>query len=86
MIRNPAPQQIDLAGVFQMVETSIIHGYCTLCRFRCGTINAIGNDQPLSVERDLSHPTGKAMCMKGRAAPEIVHSSHRFFFPMPDQR
>ena len=62
--------------------TSVIHGYCTLCRSRCGTLNTVDNDQLLSVEPDPSHPTGKAMCMKGRAAPEIVHSPHRVFYPM----
>jgi anaerobic selenocysteine-containing dehydrogenase/ferredoxin-NADP reductase len=62
--------------------TSVIHGYCTLCRSRCGTLNTVGNDQLLSVEPDPSHPTGKAMCMKGRAAPEIVHSPHRVLYPM----
>jgi anaerobic selenocysteine-containing dehydrogenase/ferredoxin-NADP reductase len=62
--------------------TSVIHGYCTLCRSRCGTLNTVGNDQLISVEPDPSHPTGKAMCMKGRAAPEIVHSPHRVLYPM----
>lgn len=62
--------------------TSVIHGYCTLCRSRCGTLNTIGADQLLSVEPDPLHPTGKAICMKGRAAPEIVHSPHRIFYPM----
>jgi anaerobic selenocysteine-containing dehydrogenase/ferredoxin-NADP reductase len=62
--------------------TSVIHGYCTLCRSRCGTLNTVDGDRLLSVEPDLAHPTGKAMCMKGRAAPEIVHSPHRVFHPM----
>jgi anaerobic selenocysteine-containing dehydrogenase/ferredoxin-NADP reductase len=62
--------------------TSVIRGYCTLCRSRCGTLNTVDSDQLLSVEPDPSHPTGKAMCTKGRAAPEIVHSPHRVRFPM----
>jgi anaerobic selenocysteine-containing dehydrogenase/ferredoxin-NADP reductase len=62
--------------------TSVIHGYCTLCRSRCGTLNTVASDQLLSVEPDLAHPTGKAMCMKGRAAPELVRSPHRVFYPM----
>jgi anaerobic selenocysteine-containing dehydrogenase len=36
----------------------------------------------VSVRPDTSHPTGKALCMKGKAAPEIVHSPHRKHFPM----
>ena len=62
--------------------TSSIQGYCTLCRSRCGTLNTVDKDQLISVEPDTSHPTGKAMCMKGRAAPELVHSPHRVFYPM----
>lgn len=59
-----------------------IVGYCTLCRSRCGTINTVEGDRLISVRPDTSHPTGKAMCMKGRAAPELVHSPHRKFYPM----
>lgn len=59
-----------------------ISGYCTLCRSRCGTINTVENGQLVSVRPDASHPTGSAMCMKGRAAPELVHSPHRQLYPM----
>lgn len=57
-------------------------GYCTLCRSRCGTLNTIHNDALIRVEPDTSHPTGQAMCPKGRAAPELVHSPHRSLHPM----
>jgi anaerobic selenocysteine-containing dehydrogenase/ferredoxin-NADP reductase len=57
-------------------------GYCTLCRSRCGTLNRVENDRLTEVRPDPEHPTGSAMCMKGRAAPEIVHSPHRLMFPM----
>lgn len=57
-------------------------GYCTLCRSRCGTVNTVRDDRLIAVTADPSHPTGQAMCMKGRAAPELVHSPHRLQFPM----
>ena len=57
-------------------------GYCTLCRSRCGTVNTVSDDMLIAVTADPSHPTGQAMCMKGRAAPELVHSPHRLQFPM----
>lgn len=63
-----------------------IPGYCTLCRSRCGTINRVENDQLIAVRPDVSHPTGSAMCMKGKAAPEIVHSPHRLMYPMKRTR
>lgn len=59
-----------------------IPGYCTLCRSRCGTRNTVENDMLIRVEPDTSHPTGQAMCAKGRAAPELVHSPHRILYPM----
>ncbi|MGT2431551.1 molybdopterin-dependent oxidoreductase [Cupriavidus basilensis] len=57
-------------------------GYCTLCRSRCGTVNVVANDALIEVRPDTSHPTGKAMCMKGKSAPELVHSADRLLYPM----
>jgi anaerobic selenocysteine-containing dehydrogenase/ferredoxin-NADP reductase len=57
-------------------------GYCTLCRSRCGTLNTVRGDTLLQVRPDTSHPTGSAMCMKGKAAPELVHSPNRVLYPM----
>jgi len=57
-------------------------GYCTLCRSRCGTVNRVEGDSLIKVEPDTEHPTGAAMCMKGRAAPELVHSPNRLLYPM----
>jgi len=57
-------------------------GYCNLCRSRCGTVVEVNNDRMVAVRPDLTHPTGQSMCMKGRAAPELVHSPHRILYPM----
>lgn len=57
-------------------------GYCTLCRSRCGTINSVQGNALIAVRPDMDHPTGQAMCMKGKAAPELVHSPHRLQYPM----
>ena len=57
-------------------------GFCTLCRSRCGTLNVVENDRLIEVRPDPEHPTGKAMCLKGKAAPELVHSADRQLFPM----
>ena len=62
--------------------TQTKQGYCTLCRSRCGTLNEVRDDMLVSVRPDASHPTGQAMCMKGKAAPELVHSPHRLRYPM----
>lgn len=59
-----------------------VPGYCTLCRSRCGTLNTVEDGRLVRVEADPSHPTGKATCAKGRAAPEIVHSHERILHPL----
>lgn len=60
----------------------IFPGYCTLCRSRCGTLNEIVNDRLIKVKPDPKHPNGKAMCMKGKAAPELIYSTSRILYPM----
>lgn len=59
-----------------------IRGYCTLCRSRCGTLNTVSGDALLRVQPDTDHPTGQAICPKGRSAPELVHSPHRVLHPL----
>lgn len=59
-----------------------IPGYCTLCRSRCGTINTVEDGRLVSVRPNPDHPTGKAICPKGRAAPEIAHSARRLKTPL----
>ena len=65
-----------------MADVQEKKGYCTLCRSRCGTVNTVQSDMMLKVRPDTSHPTGSAMCMKGKAAPELVHSPNRVLYPM----
>ncbi|NTF83959.1 molybdopterin-dependent oxidoreductase [Rhizobium rhizogenes] len=57
-------------------------GYCTLCRSRCGSYTLIENGRMVGVEPRPDHPTGGALCAKGRAAPEMVHSPRRLTVPL----
>lgn len=57
-------------------------GYCALCRSRCGTLNEIKDGRLMAVHPDPEHPTGGAVCMKGRAAPELIYSENRILWPM----
>ncbi|MFJ8912713.1 molybdopterin-dependent oxidoreductase [Amycolatopsis sp. NPDC102389] len=59
-----------------------VRGYCTLCRSRCGAIYTIENGMMTGVRPDPAHPTGAALCPKGRAAPELVHSPERLTRPL----
>jgi anaerobic selenocysteine-containing dehydrogenase/ferredoxin-NADP reductase len=60
----------------------VIQGYCTLCRSRCGSLNHVENGVLISVSPDASHPTGGALCAKGRSAPEHIRSPLRLTKPL----
>lgn len=40
----------------------------------------------VAVEPDPSHPTGAVLCIKGQAAPELVHHPDRLLHPMKRTR
>src|SRR5512140_3843680 len=61
-------------------------GYCSLCISRCGSIGVIENGRLVALEPDPSHPTGRALCAKGRDAPELVYHPDRLLHPMKRTR
>jgi anaerobic selenocysteine-containing dehydrogenase len=67
-------------------STERIPCYCALCISRCGSIAVIENDRFIALEPDPSHPTGKALCAKGRAAPELVYHPDRLLYPLKRTR
>ena len=44
------------------------------------------NGRLVAVEPDPTHPTGAALCAKGRAAPELVNSPDRLLYPLKRTR
>ena len=66
--------------------TERIQGYCALCWSSCGCISIIEDGRLTSIEPDPSHPTGKALCGKGLAAPELVYSEERLLYPLKRTR
>src|SRR5215467_614360 len=73
-----------MIGEQQTVET--IAGYCALCISRCGSIARVENGRFVALEPDPSHPTGQALCAKGRAAPELVYHPERLLYPLKRTR
>ncbi len=65
-----------------MPSSERIRGYCSLCISRCGSIATVENGRFVRLEPDPSHPTGKALCAKGRAAPELVYHPDRLLYPL----
>lgn len=63
-------------------SAEIKEGYCTLCRSRCGSLNHVFDGRLVAVTPNPAHPTGAALCAKGRAAPELVESPLRLSKPL----
>ena len=55
--------------------------FCPLCVSRCGARATVTNGT-FTLSRDPSHPTGKALCVKGKAAPEIAAHPDRLQHPL----
>ena len=60
----------------------ILRGYCSLCRSRCGAIYKVCGGRLTEVAPDPDHPTGGALCAKGRALPELLHHPDRLHSPL----
>ena len=57
--------------------------FCALCVSRCGARATIAADgRFVALRPDPSHPTGRALCVKGKAAPEIVGHADRLLHPL----
>lgn len=59
-----------------------ISTYCPLCVSRCGARADVTDGTFVALLPDPSHPTGKAICIKGKAAPEIVYHKSRLLHPL----
>lgn len=59
-----------------------IQTYCSLCIARCGAIATVEDGRFTRLEPDPAHPTGEALCAKGRAAPELVYHPERLTHPL----
>lgn len=57
-------------------------GFCALCRSRCGARFEVSGGRLVAAHPEPSHPTGSALCTKGRAAPEIVADPERILTPL----
>ena len=60
----------------------LVPTFCPLCVSRCGARAEVTDGTFLALLPDPSHPTGKAICLKGKAAPEIVYHRSRLLHPL----
>jgi anaerobic selenocysteine-containing dehydrogenase len=59
-----------------------VRGYCPLCTAHCATIATVENGRVTRLDPDHDHPNGGVMCIKGKAAPELVYHPDRLNFPL----
>ena len=59
-----------------------VHVYCGLCIARCGAVAVVEDGRFTALEADPAHPTGQALCAKGRAGPELVYHPDRLTHPV----
>ena len=70
----------------EVANTRTTKTFCAMCIARCGATATIQDGRFIGLAPDPSHPTGQALCAKGRAAPELVYSPDRILYPMKRTR
>jgi anaerobic selenocysteine-containing dehydrogenase len=60
--------------------------FCALCVSRCGAIATVADGKFVALDADPEHPTGQALCLKGKVAPEIVDHPKRLLRPLKRTR
>ena len=63
-------------------DTYTIRGYCALCTAHCATITTVENGRVVRLDPDPDHPNGDVMCIKGKAAPELLYHPDRLDHPL----
>jgi anaerobic selenocysteine-containing dehydrogenase len=66
--------------------TRTVRGYCALCTAHCATIATVENCRVTRLDPDYDHPNGGVMCIKGKAAPELVYNPDRLNYPLKRTR
>ena len=56
--------------------------FCALCVSRCGATAVTVDGRFTALEPNPAHPTGRALCVKGKAAPAIVGHADRVLHPL----
>ena len=74
--------RVQAARENRMVGGDLVPTFCPLCVSRCGARAEVTDGAFRALLPDPSHPTGRAICLKGKAAPEIVYHPSRLVHPL----
>jgi anaerobic selenocysteine-containing dehydrogenase len=67
-------------------EVIEVRGYCALCTAHCATVATVKNGRVTRLDPDFNHPNGGVICIKGKAAPELVYHPERLDYPLKRTR
>ena len=68
----------DMISVAEQTNSNhSVRGYCALCTAHCATIATVENGRVVALDADHDHPNGGVICVKGKAAPELVYHPYR---------
>jgi anaerobic selenocysteine-containing dehydrogenase len=68
------------------VKSQSVRGYCALCTAHCATIATVQDGKVVRLDADFDHPNGGVLCIKGKAAPELVYHPDRLNYPLKRTR
>ncbi|PVZ13122.1 molybdopterin-containing oxidoreductase family protein [Actinomycetospora cinnamomea] len=66
----------------RVAPTRQVATFCPLCVSRCGATATLRDGAFVALGPDPAHPTGRALCVKGKAAPELVNHPERLLHPL----
>jgi anaerobic selenocysteine-containing dehydrogenase len=61
---------------------ALVHSVCNFCHVRCPTLVDVQDDRVASLEPDKEHPYGGLLCVKGKAAGELLEHPDRVLYPL----
>jgi anaerobic selenocysteine-containing dehydrogenase len=56
--------------------------FCPMCVSRCGATATVVDGRLSAIGPDPAHPTGRAVCVKGKAAPRLLEHPERLLHPV----
>ena len=56
--------------------------FCPMCVSRCGATATVREGRLAAIGPDPAHPTGRAVCVKGKSAPRILEHPDRLLHPL----
>ena len=56
--------------------------FCPMCVSRCGATATVEEGRLVAIGPDPAHPTGRAVCVKGKSAPQVLEHPDRLLHPM----